>query len=220
MCKRMVVVLLAAMMSFAAGSAFAMKDGDHGMMDCKCMGGGEKGMMMDGKGMAGRFMMMAEMLELNAEQQKALEVIHFAHHKEVVRKTADIDVAVIELQEIRGKEPVKVEDAEKKIRAIAALRADLEIMHLKTKESVKAKLNPEQLEKMKKHMAAGMDGKMEEMDGCKMEDCMNDCCKMGGKAKKCDMMKDHSGGGKAPHAEAAGKDAKADDKKSDHSKHH
>ena len=82
--KKMAVVLLVATMGLAAGSAVAMKGGDKGMMGCKCKDGGEKCMEMKGEGMAGRFAKMVDMLELNADQKKAVETIHFAHHKEVI----------------------------------------------------------------------------------------------------------------------------------------
>lgn len=213
MCKKMTAVLFTVLMCFAAGNAFAMKGHDKGMMDCnKCMDGGGKEMRMDAKGMAGRFMMMAERLELNADQKKAVEAIHFAHHKEVVRKEADLEVAEIELQEVMAKEPVNTEEAEKQIRAIAALHADLDIMHMKAKEAIKAQLTPEQVEKMKMHMAAGME---EKMAGTGMADC-----KMDPKTKKCRMMKDDSGRAKAPRAAAAGKAARAEEKKAEPSHQH
>lgn len=208
--KKMAAVLMVVTMCFAAGNAAAKMGGDKGMMACsKCQDGKDKGMQMKGEGMAGRFMKMVEMLELNGEQKKAVEALHFAHHKEVIRKEADIDVAEVELQEILATEPVNLAEAEKQIRAISALRADLEIMHLQTKEAVKAKLTPAQVEKMKKHMAAGMEEQMEDMGGMGMG---MEGCKMGGKAKKCDMMKDESG-------EAAHK-SKVAEKKADHSHHH
>jgi Spy/CpxP family protein refolding chaperone len=172
MCKKMTAVLIGVLMSFTAGNAFAMMGGGKGMM------GGRGG------GMADHFMMMVDILDLNAEQQKAVETIHYAHRKEVIRKAADIDLAEVELQEITGKEPVNMADAEKKIRAIAALHADLDIMHLKAKVAVKAKLTPEQLEKMEKHMAAGMKYKMKDMGGMGMG-----CCQMACKSKNCAMLR-------------------------------
>lgn len=198
--KKIAVVLIVALMSFVAGNASAMMGGGKGMMDGK------------GEGMGGHFMKMVAMLGLNAEQQKAVEAIHYAHHKEVIRKAADIDVAEVELQEIMGKEPVNVADAEKKIRAIAALQADLDIMHLKAKAAVKAKLTPEQLEKMEKHMAAGMHGKMDDMGGMDM-----DCGMMACKSKRCCEMMGGAAGVAPPPA--AGPTGKAEEKKSEHSGH-
>jgi Spy/CpxP family protein refolding chaperone len=236
MSKKLAAILITVLMGFSAGNAAAMMGGDKGMMDCKCMDGGGKGMMMQGGGMGGgmggHFAMMIEMLGLNAEQQKAVEAIHFAHRKELIKKTADLDIADIELQEIMGKEPVNTAEAEQQIRAIAALQADLDVMHLKAKAAVKAQMTPEQLAKMKKHMPADMKAKMEGMGGmsmpCDKMDCgkmpcgkmpcdMMDCGKMPCGKMPCDMMKDASSGMKAP---AGSKDAKADEKKADHSRHH
>ena len=194
--KKITVVLIVALMSFVVGNASAMMGGGKGMMDGK------------GAGMGGHFMKMVAMLGLNAEQQKAVEAIHYTHHKEVIRKAADIDVAEVELQEIMGKEPVNVAEAEKKIRAIAALQADLDIMHLKAKAAVKAKLTPEQLEKMEKHMVAGMQGKMDDMDGMD-----RDCGMMACKSKKCCEMMGAVGGAKASAAGQA-------EEKKEHSSHH
>lgn len=215
MFKKIAAVLMVVGLSLGAGSVSARMGGDKGMLEHRGHGGDEMGRMPKADGMAGRFKMMIEMLELNGEQRKAVEAIHFAHHKEVIRKEADIDVAEIERQEIMGKEPVNVEEAEKKIRAIADLRADLEIMHLKAKEAIKAKLTPEQLEKMKKHMAAGMEEKMDDMGGMAMGGC-----RMGGKSRKCNMMKDASGIEKAADADSAGKDAMGGERKREHARHH
>lgn len=202
MCKKLAAVLIMLMMSFTTGNAAAMMGGDQEMMDAK------------GEGMGSHFLRMVAMLELNAEQQKAVEAIHFAHRKEVIRKAADLDVAEVELQEIMGKEPVNVAEAEKKIRAIAALQADLDVMHLKAKSAIKAKLTPEQLARMNKHMAAGMKEKMEEMCAMAMG-----CDKMDCKSKNCAMMGGDSGGAKASAADAAAPEAKAEEK-AEHSSHH
>lgn len=192
MCKKMTAVLIGVLMSFTAGNAFAMMGGGKGMMDGK------------GDGMADHFMMMVDILDLNAEQQKAVETIHYAHRKEVIRKAADIDVAEVELQEIMGKEPVNLADAEKKIRVISALHSDLDVMHLKAKVAIKAKLTPEQLEKMNKHMAAGMKDKMKDMS-----DMGRGCCQIACKSKNCAMMRGDSGV-KASDADTAAKAEKAE----------
>ena len=109
---------------------------------------------MAGKGKDHHFLHQVFMLELTEEQEKTIEAIHFSHMKEAVLKKADMKVAEIELQEILVKEPVIMSEAEKKIRAIADLRADLEIMHMKEREAFKAILTPEQLEKLNKELRA------------------------------------------------------------------
>lgn len=155
--RNVVAVLVVVLIGCVAGSASAKMMGDG--MGSK--GGKEKGLMAGGGG-GYHLLHMVQMLDLIDEQQKAVEAIYFAHRKEAVRKSADIDVAEIELQEILAAEQVNMASAEKKVHAIANFRAELEVMHLKTLEAVKANLTPEQREKLKQHMAAE---RMERMGG-------------------------------------------------------
>lgn len=151
---RLVAILVVLVMIGLVGNAFAqMMGGGMGMHGGDGKGKGHGGMMV-GKGSGGHFLHLVYELDLTDEQQKAIETMHFNHWKEVVRKEADLKVTEIELQEIFAQEPVKMSDAEKKIRAIAGYRADLEIMHLKEREAVKAILTPEQLEKLNKELRA------------------------------------------------------------------
>lgn len=224
--KMMVAGLFVMSIGLTSGNATAMPGCDKGM-DCLGRGAGEKGMMRHGDDMGGHFRMMIEMLGLNDEQQKAVESIHFAHHKEVIRKTAEIDVAEVELQEIMGKEPVKVEEAEKKIRSIAALQADLDIMHLKAKETIKTKLSPEQLDKMRKHQGAGMPGWMEKCDMGRDDGPMADNKRKSGMKHDMmrdmkhdmmrEMMRDEAAAGNVPEGGPADK---AEERQPDHTGHH
>jgi len=245
MFNKMAAVLVVVALSFAAGNASAKMGGGKRGMACEGKCGEEKGMMMPGDGMAHRFMKMVAMLELAPEQKKAVETIHLAHRKDVIRKEADIDVAEIELKEIMGKEPVNLDEVENKVRAIANLRADLEIMHLKTKEAIKAQLTPEQLVKFKKHLAAEMMERMDDMGGKGHMDCADkEGCKMGGKmegkmahkmaekiadkmegkmegkTKKCNMMGEAAGGMNDSDADATPPEAMAEKMKAEHSHHH
>jgi len=92
------------------------------------------------------------MLDLTDEQQQEIQTIRFLYAKDMVRKKADIDVASIELHEILVMDAVDMKIAEQKIRQVASLRGDLEIMNLKLREQIKAKLTPEQLEQLQKYM--------------------------------------------------------------------
>jgi len=149
---RLVAVLVVLAMISLADSAFAqMMGGGMGMHGGHGKGKGQGGMMAD-KGQDHHFLHQVFMLELTEEQEKTIEAIHFSHMKEAVRKKADMKVAEIELQEILVQESVIMPEAEKKIRAIADFRADLEIMHLKEREALKAILTPEQLEKLNKQL--------------------------------------------------------------------
>ena len=91
-------------------------------------------------------------LDLTDEQEQEIQMIRFLFAKDMVRKKADIDVASIELHEILVMDAVDMQIAEQKIRQVASLRADLEIMNLKLREQVKAALSPEQLEQLQKDM--------------------------------------------------------------------
>lgn len=91
-------------------------------------------------------------IDLTDEQEQEIQMIRFVFAKDVVRKKADIDVASIELHEILVMDAVDIQVAEQKIRQVASLRADLEIMNLKLREQIKAKLTPEQLEQLQKDM--------------------------------------------------------------------
>ncbi|MFA7013893.1 MAG: hypothetical protein WC202_13160 [Desulfobacterales bacterium] len=91
-------------------------------------------------------------LDLTDEQEQEIQLIRFVFAKDMVRKKADIDVASIELHEILVMDAVDMKIAEQKIRQVASLRGDLEIMNLKLREQIKAKLTPEQLEQLQKYM--------------------------------------------------------------------
>ncbi len=91
-------------------------------------------------------------LDLTDEQEQEIQTIRFLFAKDMVRKKADIDVASIELHEILVMDAVDMQIAEQKIRQVASLRGDLEIMNLKLREQIKAKLTPEQLEQLQKYM--------------------------------------------------------------------
>lgn len=208
MLRKLVAVCFVVLLVFAAGSASAMM-----------MGGGkgkseaDKGMMA-GDGMAGHFLHMAQQLDLTDAQKKDIAAIHFAFKKDSIRKKADMDVAEVELHEIQSKDPVNMEEAEKKIRAAAAFRADLELMHLKMKEAVKAKLTPEQREKLEKNMAEKQHDKAEDMGGMgMMEDKKSAKMKM---KKKCMDDSENSTGAEEKAGEGNATDK---EEKSEHSSH-
>ncbi|MBU0675327.1 MAG: hypothetical protein KJ950_11845 [Proteobacteria bacterium] len=165
MTRKLIAVCVVVLIIFTTGSALA-KMSDQGMRGDAEKGTNPKGTM-SGVDITGHLVHMVHLLDLTDEQKKAIETIHFAHRKNVVRKTADIDITEIELQEILANEPIKIEAAEKKIRAQASLGADLEILRLKTNEAIKATLTHEQLKNLKdqmlvkkKNIAKKMSGKM------------------------------------------------------------
>lgn len=92
------------------------------------------------------------MLDLSEDQKKGIQSLRFAWLKDKIRKSAEIDIASVELKEILAADPVDMKQAEKKVRARSTLSADLEIMALQAREKIKALLTPEQISQLKKQM--------------------------------------------------------------------
>jgi len=135
---------------FAAGASAMMMEG---MKDAESQEKGEARIMAPCEmNMPDHVFRAISRLDLTDEQQQEIQMIRFLYAKDMVRKRADIDVASIELQEILAADGVDMPLAEQKIREVATLRADLEVMNLKFREQIKAKLTPEQLEKLQKDM--------------------------------------------------------------------
>ena len=88
--------------------------------------------------------------------------------KESIQKKADLQIAELELRELRNSDPVDLKAAEAKIRQIESLRSDLRILHLRTHEEVKGMLTPEQKIKLESFMEKGMGGGMGMMRNCRM----------------------------------------------------
>jgi Spy/CpxP family protein refolding chaperone len=167
-----------------------------GMANCNCdmMQGGMRGAMpgcgmMQGRGMMGRGMMRGEMmgghhrmmhicmkqLGLNATQKEEIKGIKVATMKEVIRKRADMQIARLELRELLSKDTVDMKAVEAKVKQIESLRADIHLALIKAKEEVKAKLTPEQRQKMmdmmgKSPMMEGTDEEMEAQPPMEMKD--------------------------------------------------
>jgi Spy/CpxP family protein refolding chaperone len=144
---------------------------------------------MAGKGMHGEQMMKEkfEALGLDEKQKETVMAIHLKTKKEMVRKKADVEVAQIELKELLGKDPVDLQAAEAKVKQIEALKTDMKMTHIRTREEVKKVLTPEQ----KKKFAALHHGCMECGEGAGGMGCgMHEMKGMKGNCKDCKMMKD------------------------------
>ena len=157
--KKYVVSLLAVMVvlsvAVTAGAVSKKKGRDMHrpmMQDCE-MG---MGCAFDGPPM-GRL----KALGLDDKQMEAVKAIHLKTKKETIRKTADINVAEVELREILSKDPVDVAAAEAKVRQIETMKADRKILHIKAHEEVKAQLTPEQRKKFEEMRGMGMGMGME-----------------------------------------------------------
>lgn len=89
-----------------------------------------------------------EELGLSNEQVRALEAIRSDFQKEAARRSAEIQVAELELQELLREEPVDLGKVEAKVKQIAALRAEHRFSRIKAIEQGKALLTSEQRQKL------------------------------------------------------------------------
>jgi Spy/CpxP family protein refolding chaperone len=132
-----------------------------------------------------------EALGLDEKQKETVKAIHLKTKKEMIRKKADVEVAQVELKELLAKDPVDLQAAEAKVKQLEALKTDMKMTHIRTREEVKKILTPEQ----KKKFAAMHDGCMECGDGpggmgCDMHKMKGGKGGMKGACKDCSMMKD------------------------------
>jgi Spy/CpxP family protein refolding chaperone len=136
-------------------------------------------MAMSGEGpmMGAGVMEMIKHLELDEKQASAFKAVHLKMKKESIQKRAELQIAELELMELRSSDPVDLMAAEAKIRQIEALRSGLRISHLRTHEGVKGMLTPEQKVKLDSFMETGTGGAMGRMRHCRM---MGNMGSMGG----------------------------------------
>jgi Spy/CpxP family protein refolding chaperone len=156
------------------GQKGMMKGAGGGMMggglaDCSCgmMQGGMGAMMpgcgmMQGRGMMGKGMMRGShhrmmhicmnYLGLDAKQRQQIREIKLASLKDVIHKRADMQIAHLELRDLLAQDPVDMKAVAAKVKQIEGLRAGIQLALIKAKEEVKAKLTPEQRQKLMEMM--------------------------------------------------------------------
>jgi len=89
-----------------------------------------------------------QQLGLSADQAKTLEAIRSEFQKEATRRSAEIQIAELELSEFLRAEPVDLAKVEAKLRQIEVVRMDLRLSRIKVLEKGKALLTPEQRKKL------------------------------------------------------------------------
>jgi Spy/CpxP family protein refolding chaperone len=148
------------------------------------MGGmGYEGMgMMHGMGgMHGGAIMMGEEhpmwkllmgLGLDDKQKDALKSLRSKTMKDMVKRSADKQIAGIELKDLLDKDPVDMKSVEASVRKNESLKADMFIAHIKAHEEMKSILTPVQRKRLKEMMESG---------------CGASCGMMGGEAEHKDM---------------------------------
>jgi Spy/CpxP family protein refolding chaperone len=87
-------------------------------------------------------------LKLSAQQVQNLAAIRAEFQKQALKKRAELQVAELELDELRAKTPVDLGAVEAKIKQSDALKTELRIDSIKAVEAARAKLSPEQRTKL------------------------------------------------------------------------
>ncbi|HEU5393594.1 MAG TPA: Spy/CpxP family protein refolding chaperone [Candidatus Methylomirabilis sp.] len=87
-------------------------------------------------------------LRLSPNQVQGLAALRDEFQKEAVRLTGDIRATEAELQTLYAQKPLNLQAVEAKIRAIAALEADVRLGRVKVLEKGNALLTPEQQQKL------------------------------------------------------------------------
>ncbi len=172
----------------AGSSAFAHQEGiateegrHHGMM----MGGEMMEMMHGGMDRGGRHGMMGhgdvaerapisfmlqngEALNLTAEQVHKLEAIRSDFRKAAIKRSGDLELAELELEELRKKESVDLAKVEAQVKRIETLRAEQRLARIKAIEEGKALLTTEQRKKLETLGQSGAGRHTTGMMGCPM----------------------------------------------------
>lgn len=100
-------------------------------------------------GCPGYLLKVSDKLELSASQKSQFEALKTNFKKFAVKKSADIKVAKIELNELLNKEKFDSKKIKSQISKIESLQSDLRIEMLKTIEKSRSFLRQDQLNKLK-----------------------------------------------------------------------
>lgn len=107
--------------------------------------------MMGGCGMRGYMMgpghiMMDHLMDLNLDEQQRTSIneIKSKMMKDTIRKSADMRINQIELNDLLEQDTVDMKAVEAKMKQLESMRTEMRLSHLKAMEEIKAKLTPEQ----------------------------------------------------------------------------
>ena len=89
-------------------------------------------------------------INLDEKQKVALKEIENSFTKELIRKRAGEQIAEVELRELLEKDTVDLNAIETKLKQIATIKIETQLIFIKSMEKMKAKLTPEQREILKK----------------------------------------------------------------------
>lgn len=107
-----------------------------------------------------QMLMWQEQLGLSADQERTLRELRANFEKESIKRTAEIDVAELELNGLLEQDKVDVAKVEALAKKIAMLQAELRVDRVKTIEAGKAVLTPEQADKLEQLAHESMMGGM------------------------------------------------------------
>lgn len=109
-----------------------------------------------------------EALDLSPEQVQKLETLRSDFRKGAIKRSADLQVAELELEELQRKEPVDLAKVEAQLKRVEALRTEKRLSRIKTIEEGKALLSPEQRKKLDTLGQRVSGGHATGMTGCPM----------------------------------------------------
>lgn len=95
-----------------------------------------------------QMLMWQDQLGLTADQERTLRELRANFQKESIKRTAEIDVAELELNGLLEQDKVDMAKVETLAKKSAMLQAELRVGRIKTIEAGKAALTPEQAEKL------------------------------------------------------------------------
>jgi len=93
-----------------------------------------------------------EKLQLTPDQKDKMDSAKIAHHKDMIRKSADRDIAQIELEELMRKDEPNLTAIGDQLKKIANMEADLKLAQIKVMIDLKAILTKEQKDNLKMMM--------------------------------------------------------------------
>ncbi|KFZ44511.1 hypothetical protein DS62_11350 [Smithella sp. SC_K08D17] len=89
-------------------------------------------------------------INLDEKQKEALKEIENSFTKELIRKRADEQIAEVELRELLDKDTIDFNAVETKLKQVATIKTETQLIFIKSIEKMKTKLTPEQREILKK----------------------------------------------------------------------
>jgi len=145
----MMCPMMKAKMGDGKGMDMTKMDMGKGMMcQCQMMDKMNGNMQMKGPDM----MVYIEKLQLTQEQRDKIDSAKIAHHKDMIKKNADRDIAQIELNELMRKDEPSLTAVGDQLKKIANMEADLKFAQIKVMVDIKTLLTKEQKDNLKMMM--------------------------------------------------------------------